>query len=64
MSEEDKEVVKEEEKCKCELLREAYNAFGFIAKIEKAFEVLDKEIIIFDFEFFNVGVDVFKVLEI
>ena len=47
-SEEDKEAAKEEEKRKRELLREAHNAPGLIAKIEKALEVLDKEITTFD----------------
>lgn len=63
-SEEDKEAAKEEEKRKRELLREAHNAPGLIAKIEKALEVLDKEITTFDSELFNAGADVSKALEI
>lgn len=63
-SEAEKEAAKEEEKRKRELLREAHNAPGIIAKIEKALEVLDKEITGFDAELFNAGSNVAKAQEI
>jgi len=63
-SEEDAETAKEEEKRVRELLREAHNAPGIIAKIEKALAVLDQEIEGFDAQLFDAGADVSKAVEI
>ena len=63
-SEEAKEAAKEEEKRQRELLREAHNAPGIIAKIEKALEVLDRDITAFDEQLLLAGSNVAKALEI